>query len=88
MYAYPTWDSLYKQLGNLRILHRESALHAARRSDAPVMDVLRKAHILAFIPKMAKGRLPTEPYKLQALPPSIAPQDDAVLCESLAGLFA
>ena len=45
--AYPTQDALYKQLGNLCIFHRESALHAGRRTDGPVMDVLRKTPILA-----------------------------------------
>ena len=45
--AYPTRDALYKQLGNLRILRRESALCTARGSGGPVMDVLRKAPILA-----------------------------------------
>ena len=34
-----------------------------------------------FIPKTAKGRLPTESYKLRALPPGAPPKDDAtVLC--------
>ena len=44
--AYPTRDTLYKQLGNLRILCRESALRALHRTTGPVMDVVRKAPIL------------------------------------------
>ena len=32
---------------------------------------------LSFIPKTAKGRLPTEPFKLKALPPSAPPRGDA-----------
>ena len=36
---------------------------------------------LSFIPKTAKGRLPTEPYMLRALPPGAPPRDEAtVLC--------
>ena len=35
----------------------------------------------SFIPKMAKIRLPTEPYKLRTFPPNAPPRDDAlVLC--------
>ena len=41
--AYPMRDVLYKQLGNLRILRRESA----NKSDEPILDVLRKAPILS-----------------------------------------
>ena len=40
-------DALYKQLGNLCILRRESAPRTAHRTDRPVMDVLRKTPILA-----------------------------------------
>ena len=45
--ANPTHDSLYKQLGNLRILRRESAMHAAHKSKAPILEVLRQAPILS-----------------------------------------
>ena len=38
---------MYKQLGNLHILHRVSALHALHRPDQPNMEVLRKALILS-----------------------------------------
>ena len=45
--AYPMQDNqLYKQLGNLRILHSESALHALGKADEPFLDVLRKAPVL------------------------------------------
>ena len=33
----------------------------------------------SFIPKTAKGRLPTEPYKLKALPPGAPPRADATV---------
>ena len=45
--AYPMQDASYKQPGNLRIMRRESAVRTACRTDGPVMDVLRKAPILA-----------------------------------------
>ena len=35
----------------------------------------------SFMPKTARGRLPTEPYKLKALPQTVPPREDAtVLC--------
>ena len=46
--VYPTRGTLYKQLGNLCILRRESALHAANKSDEPILNVLRKAPVLSF----------------------------------------
>ena len=45
--AYPRRDALYKQLGSLHILRRESALCAANKTDEPILDVLRKAPILS-----------------------------------------
>ena len=45
--VYQMRDTLYKQLGNLRILYRELALRTTCRTDEPVMDVLSKAPILA-----------------------------------------
>ena len=44
MYSVP---ALYKQLGNLCILHRESALRAAGKADEPILDVLRRAPVLS-----------------------------------------
>ena len=43
--VYPTRDALYKQLGNLRILRKESALRATTKTDEPIADVLRKAPV-------------------------------------------
>ena len=40
-------DALYKQLGNLFILLRKSALRSANKTDKPILDVLRKAPILS-----------------------------------------
>ena len=37
---------LYKELGNLRILHRESALLSTGKTDKPFLDVLRMAPVL------------------------------------------
>ena len=45
--VYPTRDALYKQLGNLHILCRESALCAANKTDEPILNILRKAPILS-----------------------------------------
>ena len=45
--AYPTQDALYKQLGNLHILRRESALRAAGKADEPILDNLRRAPVLS-----------------------------------------
>ena len=45
--AYPTRDALYKQLGNLRILRRESALRAEYKTDEPILNFLTKAPILS-----------------------------------------
>ena len=41
--AFPAWEALYKQLGNLRLLCRESMLRAVGNRDAPTQDILRKA---------------------------------------------
>ena len=45
--VYPTQDALYKQLANIRILHRESALRSAHKTDEPIANVLRKAPVLS-----------------------------------------
>ena len=45
--AYPTRDTLYKQLGNLCILHRESVLCAAGKANEPILDVLRRPPVLS-----------------------------------------
>ena len=45
--AYPIRDALYKQLGNLRILRRVSALRGANKTDEPILNILRKALILS-----------------------------------------
>ena len=45
--VYPMRDALYKQFGNLCILHRESALHAADKTDEPDLEVLRRAPVLS-----------------------------------------
>ena len=55
--VYPTRDALYKQLGNLCILHRESALRAANKTDEPILDVLRKALVLSSTMDEMKSRL-------------------------------
>ena len=44
--VHPTRNVLYKQLGNLRILRRESAL-CASKADEPILDILRKAPVLS-----------------------------------------
>ena len=45
--AYPMREALYKQLGNLHILRRMSALRAAGKTDEPILDVLRKTPVLS-----------------------------------------
>ena len=58
--AYPTRDSLYKQLGNLRILHRESAFRAASKTDEPILDVLRRAPVLYTMEEQYSAATVTE----------------------------
>ena len=45
--AFPTREALYKQLGNLRLLRRESILCAVGNRDAPIQDSLRKAPLVS-----------------------------------------
>ena len=45
--AFPTWEALYKQLENLRLLRRESMLRAAGNKDAPTQEILRKAPLVS-----------------------------------------
>ena len=42
-----TAEALYKELGNLRLLHRESMLRAASNRDTPTQDILRKAPLVS-----------------------------------------
>ena len=45
--AFPMLEALYKQLGNLHLLHRESMLRAAGNRDAPTQEILRKAPLVS-----------------------------------------
>ena len=45
--AFPTREALYKQLGNLRLLHRESMLRSASNKDIPTQDILRRAPLVS-----------------------------------------
>ena len=47
--AFPTWEALYKQLGNLRLFRRESMLRAAGNRDSPTQDILRKAPLVSSL---------------------------------------
>ena len=41
--AFPTWEALYKQLRNMRLLRRESMLRSAGNRDTPTQKILRQA---------------------------------------------
>ena len=41
--TFLTWEALYKQLGNLHLLRRESMLYTVSSKDNPTQKILRKA---------------------------------------------
>ena len=45
--AFPTSEALYKQLGNLRMLHREAMLRSASNKDSPTQEILRQAPLVS-----------------------------------------
>ena len=55
--AFPIRDTLYKQLGNLHILCRESALQLSPWSDYSALDILRRAHCFPVTQKSSSPLL-------------------------------
>ena len=45
--AFPTWEALYKQFGNLCLLCRESMFCAAGNRDTPTQLILRQAPLVS-----------------------------------------
>ena len=67
----------YKQLGNLRILRRKSALRAACKADEPILDVLRKPSVLSSSTEeqySAAGVAPVAPEVVSPTPGRLSPR--------------
>ena len=44
---FPTWEALYKQLGNMRLLRRESILRSTGNIDTPTQEILIQAPLVS-----------------------------------------